>query len=81
MSEKNTVSLDRPITVDGSEISSLSFRRAKVRDLQAVEGVSGDVSKTVALAANLAEVPRDAFEEMDAADFSKVAGVIEGFLG
>ena len=77
---KTTIILDHPITVDGAEVSSLSFRRAKVSDLQAVENVSGDLSKTVALAANLAEVSPEAFKPMDAADFSKVAEVIEGFL-
>ena len=80
MSTKNTITLDRPITVDGAEVKTLSLRRAKVRDLQAVENVSGDVSKTVALAANLAEVSPDTFSEMDAADFAKVAEVVEGFL-
>ena len=81
MSTKQTITLDRPITVDGAEVKTLSLRRAKVRDLQAVEKVSGDISKTVALAANLAEVSPDAFSEMDAADFAKVAEVIEAFLG
>ena len=80
MLSKTTVTLDHPITVDGAEVKSLSFRRCKVRDLQAIEKISGDISKTAALAANLAEVPSDAFSEMDAADFAKVGEVIEGFL-
>ena len=81
MSTKQTITLNHPITIDGAEVKSLSLRRAKVRDLQAVEKISGDISKTAALAANLAEVSPDAFSEMDAADFTRVSEVIEGFLG
>ena len=73
--------LQHPIKVDGVEVSELSLRRPKVRDLQKIESVSGEISKVVALASALADLSTEQVAEIDAADFVKISEAVAGFLG
>ena len=73
--------LQHPIKVDGVEVSELSLRRPKVRDLQKIESVSGEISKVVALASALADLSPEQVAEIDAADFVKISEAVAGFLG
>ncbi len=76
-----TVELNNPITVEGILVSELTLRRPKVRDRLAVERMSNnDAEKEVALIANLASISREAVEELDLADYSKIQGALQGFL-
>lgn len=76
-----TVELNNPITVEGILVSELTLRRPKVRDRLAVERMSNnDAEKEVALIANLASISREAVEELDLADYSKIQGVLQDFL-
>jgi len=80
------VTLDYPVPLGDGEgkLTSLTFtRRPKVRDLVFAEqyGSSGDQAFGAALAASLAGVALDLVQEIDTADFKKVAktiGILEG---
>ncbi|APR98698.1 phage tail assembly protein [Wolbachia endosymbiont of Folsomia candida] len=76
-----TITLNNPITVDGVSVSELTIRRPKVRDYLAMERLSGsDLSKEVALTANLTSVTKEAVEELDIADYAKVQEVLKDFF-
>ena len=75
-----TISLKHPITVDGREVAVLTLRRPKVRDLERMDKVSGEIAKAVTLVADLAELSPDQVRELDAEDFTAVAEVLGDFL-
>jgi hypothetical protein len=76
-----TIKLTEPIKIDGILVSELTLRRPKVRDRLAVERMgNSDAEKEVALIANLASISREAVEELDLADYSKIQEVLQGFL-
>ena len=75
------IKLNEPIKFDGVSISELTLRRPKVRDRLAVERLgTNDAEKEVALIANLADIPKDAVEELDLADYAKIQEALQGFL-
>lgn len=75
------IKLIEPIKIDGASISELHLRRPKVRDRLAVERLgTNDAEKEVALIANLADIPKDAVEELDLADYAKIQEALQGFL-
>lgn len=75
------IKLNEPIKIDGLSISELNLRRPKVRDRLAVERLgTNDAEKEVALIANLADIPKDAVEELDLADYAKIQETLQGFL-
>ncbi len=75
------IKLIEPIKIDGVNISELTLRRPKVRDRLAVERLgTNDAEKEVALIANLADIPKDAVEESDLADYAKIQEALQGFL-
>ena len=51
-----SIKLKHPITVDGVETSTISLRRPKVRDLERMDKVPGEMSKAVTMVADLAEI-------------------------
>ncbi|BFD47786.1 phage tail assembly protein [Wolbachia endosymbiont (group A) of Sympetrum striolatum] len=75
------IKLTEPIKIDGILVSEITLRRPKVRDRLAVERMgNSDAEKEVALIANLASISREAVEELDLADYSKIQEVLQGFL-
>ncbi len=75
------IKLTEPIKIDGTLVSELTLRRPKIRDRLAVERMGNiDAEKEVALIANLASISREAVEELDLADYSKIQEVLQGFL-
>jgi hypothetical protein len=75
------IKLIEPIKIDGASISELTLRRPKVGDRLAVERIgNSDAEKEVALIANLADIPKDAVEELDLADYAKIQEALQGFL-
>ena len=75
-----TITLKHPITVDGREVAKLTLRRPKVRDLERMDKVSGEIAKAVTLVADLAELSPDQVRELDAEDFTAVAEALGDFL-
>ncbi|MFP3015449.1 MAG: phage tail assembly protein [Wolbachia sp.] len=75
------IKLTEPIKIDGILVSELTLRRPKVRDRLAVERMSNnDAEKEVALIANLASISKEAVEELDLADYSKIQAALQDFL-
>lgn len=75
------IKLIEPIKIDGVSISELTLRRPKVRDRLSVERLgTNDAKKEVALIANLADIQKDAVEELDLADYAKIQEALHGFL-
>ncbi|WP_265034250.1 MULTISPECIES: phage tail assembly protein [unclassified Wolbachia] len=75
------IKLTEPIKIDGILVSEITLRRPKVRDRLAVERMSNnDAEKEVALIANLASISREAVEELDLADYSKIQAALQDFL-
>ena len=67
-----TVSLSYPIEVDGKTVSSLTFRRPKVKDLIAAERQPGAIGEESALIAICAGIPFVAAGEIDADDYRRI---------
>ena len=77
-----SISLNYPVQAFGEEIAELKVqRRPTTKDLKAMDGEKGEVAKTAALMARLCDVPPSTIDAMDAADFSRAAEVVGGFLG
>jgi hypothetical protein len=75
------IKLQYPITIGDERIEALTIkRRAKAKDLKAMDGISGEIGKSAALLAQLADVPVSYIDQMDAADFTRAAAVVADFL-
>lgn len=73
--------LTHPITVGGVELTELHLRRPKVRDRLIVDKMNAsDAEKEIALVANLAELSREAVEELDLADYAQIQKELQDFL-
>ncbi len=75
------IELKHPITVDGAEVNELTLRRPKVRDIERLDKVSGEMAKMVTLVADLAELTPDQVRELDIEDFTAVSEQLADFLG
>jgi hypothetical protein len=84
MTDTARVKLFRPFKVEERMISEVTIRRPKVRDLRALEKMrepgSTELGQGIAMAAALCDLPLEAMDEMDAADFAAVSEVLGGFL-
>ncbi|MCC0033747.1 MAG: phage tail assembly protein [Hoeflea sp.] len=76
-----TVELDFPITHEGREIASLTFRRMKARDALAGEGIENQVRAGYAIFATLAGVDIAVIEELDIEDLAKVGEEVKPLMG
>jgi hypothetical protein len=73
--------LDHPIQVNGVALKEILLRRPKVRDRLVVDKMTvSDAEKEILLIANLAEISREAIEELDLADYSKIQRQLQSFL-
>jgi hypothetical protein len=84
MTDTARVKLVRPIRVEERMITEVAIRRPKVRDLRAMEKLrepgSTELDQGIAMAAALCDLPMDAMDEMDAADFASISEVLSRFL-
>ena len=76
-----TITLEYPVTVDGTTYTTLTMRRPKVRDERdARRGGSGPVDQELRLFGNLCEVAPGVMEELDAADYDRLQDVYFDFF-
>lgn len=81
MSEKITVTLSQPHEFRGQAISEIAMRKPKVRDLRQMdETKGGNVSKVIALVANLGEVEPELLEDLPALEFERINEALAPFL-
>jgi hypothetical protein len=75
------ISLNYPVEAFGEQISKLVIkRRPTTKDLKAMDAATGEIAKTAALVARLCEVPPATIDQMDAADFTRAADMVQDFL-
>jgi hypothetical protein len=73
--------LNHPIQYNGVALKEISLRRPKVRDRLVVDRMTvSDAEKEILLIANLAEISREAIEEIDLADYANIQKVLQSFL-
>lgn len=82
---QSTVQLDFPIEVDGATVNTVTMRRSKVIDhrlanQRAANSSNGSVDYELELFSILTDIPRDAFDQMDYGDYSRLQETYRGFL-
>lgn len=75
-----TINLKYPVKDGNEEISTITLRRATVRDILVMNSIEGNIAKTVAMVAQLSDLPRDVVEAMDASDFVEASEKVADFL-
>jgi hypothetical protein len=84
MTDTASLKLVRPIRVEERMVTEVVIRRPKVRDLRAMEKMrepeGTELDQGIAMAAALCDLPLEAMDEMDAADFAAISEVLGGFL-
>lgn len=75
------IDLKHPVTVDGQTYTSLTMRRAKLRDQRLAAKQKSDVDSEITLFANLCEVPPNVLDELDMVDYAQLQEVYRGFFG
>lgn len=81
--DSQTITLDYPITKgDGSKVSSLTMRRATVKDLRRAKDFGPDqVDQELGLMAKLVGLIPEDFDLVDAADFDKIQDTFRRVIG
>lgn len=75
------ITLAHPIRINGVELKEVLLRRPKVRDRLIVDKMTvSDAEKEIALVANLAEISKEAVEELDLADYTKIQQKLQSFF-
>ena len=73
-----------PLKIGDKIVTEVTIRRPKVRDLRAMEKMrepgSTELDQSIAMTATLCDLPPEAMDEMDAADFASISEVLGGFL-
>lgn len=75
-----TVTLTRPIKIDGIETTVLNFREPTLDDLVKMDQADGDVAKLRSLVASCANILEIEAGKISAKDLKKLSGVVESFL-
>lgn len=70
---KIKVALKYPIQFEGREIAELEFRRLKTGEIRRATHKNDEMQTAIAVAAISAELPVEAIEEIDAADFKAIS--------
>lgn len=78
---KETYTLQYPFEFDGEEVTELTLRRLKRRDLKKFEKIKSNTAKVDAMIADLAEVSPNLVDELDAVDIRGLSDVLVGFMG
>lgn len=83
MSAKITVTLSKPLTIEGKEVTELFLREPTLGDLITAETVGKDnnLAKVAATLAAMADIPLPVFHSLSARDFAKVNEVAAPLLG
>lgn len=76
-----TVTLSRPLEVNGAKLATLTMREPLVRDHVAARKSKGDAEdQEISLFANLCEVAQDDIQGLRAKDYARLQAVYLGFL-
>lgn len=78
--DRKIIRLKEPIKQGSDFINELRFRRPKAGDLRALDNVTGDVARALALAERLTGEPVVLLDRLGIEDFVTVNQVLDGFL-
>lgn len=83
MSAKISVTLSKPLTIEGKEVTELLLREPTLGDLITAETVGKDnnLAKVAATLAAMADIPLPVFHSLSARDFARVNEVAAPLLG
>lgn len=81
MAHSETYELKYPFTHKGEEITELNIRRPKLRDLKKADKIKDELTKSISMLADLAEIETGAMDEMDPEDFNNASMIVARFLG
>jgi len=80
-STQQQIDLEFPLNDSGQELTTLTIRRPKVRDmLHSSDKDSSNADNEVRLFASLCDIPPTLIEEMDLLDYQKLQAAYSGFL-
>lgn len=75
-----TITLCKPIQVEGEALSELTLREPTVKDLLAQDKITGETAQMAAMLEALADIPRSAVLQISAKDFVRCVQVVSDFL-
>jgi hypothetical protein len=79
--DKTTIPLKTPIEHNGQRFTEITIlRRPKTKDVLRSRKGKSDEEAQLALISNLTEIAPEVFQEMDYADYVRVAEAVAGFL-
>lgn len=81
MAHSETITLEYPFTFDGEEITEITIRRPKMRDMKKAQKHKDNMEKSIHMIADLAEVSPKLVEELDTGDFASVSKMLGEFMG
>ncbi len=81
MAYSETITLQYPFTFEGQEITEITIRRPKMRDMKKAQKHKDDMEKSIHMIADLAEVSPKLVEELDTEDFGAVSAKVGEFMG
>ena len=81
MAHSETITLKYPFTYQGEEITQITIRRPKMRDMKKAQKHKDDMEKSIHMIADLAEVSPGLVEELDTEDFGAVSAKVGEFMG
>lgn len=76
-----TIQLAYPFEYGGEQITELTIRRPKMRDMKKGQKYKDDMEKSMRMIADLAEVEPGLIEELDTEDFGTVSKRVGEFMG
>lgn len=77
-----SITLAHPITTPAGQVTSITMRRAKVRDLRRMGDYGkDDAAQEIGLIAHLSGMTAEDFDELDAVDYRKLQESFRGLLG
>ncbi len=81
MSAKITVTLSKPIEHNGTSYSELSFRDPELGDFIAADAIKGELGKTAAVLASMADIPFPAMKRLAMHDMNKIMDAVGHLMG
>ena len=76
-----SVTLAKPVELEGKTYSELTFREPEVGDLILADEVTSDIARLVTLLALISEVPLPAFKKIKGSDFKAIVTKTKPLLG
>ena len=81
MTDTITVTLSKPLTHDGKEITSLTFREATAGDACAADLVEGQFKKMLAIMSGMAGVPLPVLMAIPMREITRIATEVTPLMG